>query len=92
MHYEYYMAGADIGISASYQMSFEGFLKKGFSAMQAKMLMLESVHIASRARDLAWKEIRKNYSKRCRPIVAASLGCYGAALADGSVRFIRFCY
>lgn len=80
---DYLKAGADIIASASYQASFEGFEKEGIDHGQASRLMKESVHIASRARD-SFLEHAAPGSQRPRPLVAASVGPYGACLADGS--------
>jgi homocysteine S-methyltransferase len=83
LHYDYFIAGADVAITASYQASFAAFQKRGLSAAQATDLMRLSVHLAQEARDAFWKE-EANRRGRVRPLVAASIGCYGAFLADGS--------
>jgi homocysteine S-methyltransferase len=73
-HREYFEAGARVAISASYQASFDGFAGLGIDRDAAAALMARSVEIARRARDLA----------RPDGWVAASVGPYGAVLADGS--------
>ena len=83
LHSDYYASGADVAITASYQASFAAFQKRGLSAAQAADLMRLSVHLAQEARDAFWKE-EANRRGRVRPLVAASIGCYGAFLADGS--------
>ncbi|MBI1299908.1 homocysteine S-methyltransferase [bacterium] len=83
LHYDYFAAGADVAITASYQASFAGFQKRGLSAEQAADLMHLSVRLAQDARNAFWAE-EVNRRGRVRPLVAASIGCYGAFLADGS--------
>ena len=86
LHLDYYLAGADVAIGASYQASFEGFARRGLSRNESETLLQSSVHIAQQARDLFWEELHdsiENPSRR-RPLVAASVGSYGAYLADGS--------
>ena len=80
---DYLNAGADIIVSASYQASFDGFEKDGVSHDHAATLMKESVHIACRARD-SFLARGAQSSTRAWPLVAASVGPYGACLADGS--------
>jgi len=88
VHSDYYKAGADIGITASYQATVEGYKAKGFSETEAKDLIKSSVRLAKAARDLFWEEEQKkvgdSMKKRSKPLVAASIGPYGAYLADGS--------
>lgn len=83
VHEDYFRAGADVGTSASYQASFPGFTQRGLNVQQATELMCRSVRLVQEARDRIWDdpEIRQS---RCRPLVAASIGCYGAARHDGS--------
>lgn len=81
IHAAYYAAGADISTSASYQATVEGFEKKGFDRKEAKELMLRSVKLTREARDAAAKTRAANLP---HPMVAASIGPYGAYLADGS--------
>jgi len=83
VHRDYLEAGADCIISASYQGTIEGFMNKGLSEKQASDLLQLSVQLAMDARDEFWAS-REHYVDRLRPLVAASIGPYGAALADGS--------
>jgi homocysteine S-methyltransferase len=73
-------AGAECIASASYQASREGFARRGLSADEADGLMLRSVRLAMRARD----EFVAESSADFVPLVAASIGPYGAVLHDGS--------
>jgi homocysteine S-methyltransferase len=83
VHADYFAAGADLAITASYQASFEGFAGRGLSQAQAAELMMLAVRLAVEARDAFWAE-PANRVGRLRPLVAASVGPYGAVLHDGS--------
>ncbi|EFL35735.1 homocysteine methyltransferase [Streptomyces viridochromogenes DSM 40736] len=75
-HLAYFRAGADVAITASYQATFEGFGKRGINPGRAAELMALSVESAREAAGQAGVS---------RPLwVAASVGPYGAMLADGS--------
>ncbi|MFJ9726467.1 homocysteine S-methyltransferase [Streptomyces sp. NPDC101209] len=78
-HLAYFEAGADVAITASYQATFEGFAKRGIGREQAAELLALSVEAA---REAARRAAAKGVT---RPLwVAASVGPYGAMLADGS--------
>jgi len=83
VHVDFLKAGADIIATASYQASFEGFAQAGYGHGQAEGLMRLSADLALLAREAFWAhdEFRR---KRMRPLVAASIGPYGACLHDGS--------
>ena len=81
IHLDYLRAGADVVTSASYQATVEGFMKRGFSEAEAAALLQKSVHLAQEARDLYLAEPGTHDPA---PLVAASVGPYGAYLADGS--------
>ena len=83
VHLDYLNAGSDCITTASYQASFEGFMKRGMSEQEAKALIQSSITIAQSVRDTFW-ENEQNHLKRHKPLVAASVGPYGAYLADGS--------
>lgn len=83
VHEDYFAAGADCAITASYQATIEGFTRRGLSEEEALNLIQKSVEIAVKARDKFWSN-KENRISRPRPIVAASVGPYGAFLADGS--------
>lgn len=82
VHYDYFVAGADVAITASYQASFEGFARRGLDARAATRLLRLSVEMAQRARALFLDSPLSD--GRLRPLIAASVGPYGAFLADGS--------
>lgn len=70
VHRAYFAAGAEVATTASYQVSIDGLRHRG---LDAEKLIGRSVELAKQARDehgTGW--------------VAASIGPYGAAQADGS--------
>ncbi|ORW06165.1 homocysteine S-methyltransferase [Mycobacterium kyorinense] len=69
VHRAFFAAGAMYATTASYQASFEGFAARGIDHGGTVRLLRRSVDVA-RAAGGSW--------------VAASIGPYGAALADGS--------
>jgi len=83
VHRDYYSAGADVATTASYQATFEGLAKRGVGAEAAADLMRSSVRLAREARDEFWA-VPANRTGRIKPLVAASIGPFGAMLADGS--------
>jgi homocysteine S-methyltransferase len=79
-HYDYIVAGAQCVATMSYQATVKGFMIQGFSEEASINLIRKSV-------DLAWAAIERAISEGLineRPLVAASMGPYGAFLADGS--------
>jgi homocysteine S-methyltransferase len=83
VHREYLEAGADCIISASYQATIEGFVARGSTETGAEALLRNAVHLAIEARDHFWAD-SKNREDRLKPLVAASIGPYGAYLANGA--------
>ena len=83
LHYDYFMAGADCAITASYQATIEGFMKRGLKQEEAIDLIQKSFRLAVQARDEFWAN-ESNRTGRSKPFIAASIGPYGAFLADGS--------
>ena len=74
LHGAYLDAGADVLVTASYQMSFDGLAREGLDAAAVEAALCGTVETARRAA-----------RRRARPtLVAASVGPYGAVLADGS--------
>ncbi len=78
-HLAYFEAGANVAITSSYQASFEGFAKRGIERDRAAELIALSVELAL---DAAVEAGRRGIRRRL--YVAASVGPYGAMLADGS--------
>jgi homocysteine S-methyltransferase len=83
VHMDYFLAGADCAITASYQATVAGFAGRGLSQAEALTLIQRSVQLAVEARDAFWAN-SSHHVGRPRPFVAASVGPYGAFLADGS--------
>src|SRR5581483_10932677 len=76
VHRDYFEAGADVAITASYQATFQGFAERGLPAEAAADLMTRSVTLAREVRD----RFASENPQRLHPLVAASVGPYGAAL------------
>lgn len=72
-HLDFFRAGADVATTASYQASVPGFVRYGMTPREARALIRLSVELAVQARDAAG-----------HGMVAASVGPYGAFLANGS--------
>ncbi|MFG3440556.1 homocysteine S-methyltransferase [Nonomuraea sp. NPDC047897] len=73
VHADYFAAGAQVATTASYQASIPGFVRHGLDVAQAERLIRRSVELAGQARDEAGGGL-----------VAASVGPYGAYLANGA--------
>ncbi|WP_322903166.1 homocysteine S-methyltransferase [Paenibacillus campi] len=87
VHRRYFEAGADCAITASYQATVSGFMERGLSQRDATALIARAVQLAVQERDAFWHSYLDRSSGvavRPRPFVAASVGPYGAYLADGS--------
>ena len=68
-HRDFVSAGAQVVTTATYQATVAGFVRRGHDPASARRLIVSSVELARQVRPL-W--------------IAASVGPYGAALADGS--------
>lgn len=85
VHLEYLEAGANILVTSSYQATLPGFLSKGLTIEEGESLLARSVKLAVEARDSFWNLAERNPGHEYRKaLVAASIGNYGAYLADGS--------
>ncbi|MCX5582034.1 homocysteine S-methyltransferase [Streptomyces erythrochromogenes] len=73
-HAAYAQAGAEVLITASYQVGYEAFAAQGRDRDATTALLHRSVALAARAAEAADHDVW----------VAASVGPYGAVLADGS--------
>ena len=73
-HLDFISAGSEIIITSSYQISYLGCGKRGWSQAQTDDALRASTHLAKDAVTASGKVVK----------VAASIGPYGAALADGS--------
>ncbi|MQA11257.1 MAG: homocysteine S-methyltransferase [Pseudonocardiaceae bacterium] len=76
-HLAFFEAGAQVATTASYQASYAGFAARGIDRDDAVRLLHRSVRLARAARDRAPGDGRPRW-------VAASVGPYGATLADGA--------
>jgi homocysteine S-methyltransferase len=77
VHASYFEAGARVATTASYQASVPGFVDAGMDRAQAEQLIRRSVTVA--------RDMRDRLSEGKEQLwVAASVGPYGAVLADGS--------
>lgn len=83
VHRDYLEAGADCGITASYQATIPGLMAKGMTEKEAENLIADSVKVFLETRDEWWKE-EGEAEGREYPLCLASVGPYGAYLADGS--------
>ncbi len=75
VHRAYLEAGADVLLTASYQVSRMGYEEFGLEPSRADAALLRSVELACKA--------RAEFSSR-QVLIAASLGPYGAALHNGA--------
>ncbi len=76
-HLAFFRAGAVIATTASYQASFDGFAARGSGRSEAASLMRRSIELAQAARAQLAADQKNRW-------IAASIGPYGATLADGS--------
>ena len=81
LHRDYLDAGAQCITTASYQASVDGLRARGMSPNEIESVFRVSVELARTARD---GFLRDKPDADFRPLVAASVGPYGAYLADGS--------
>ena len=83
VHTDYLYACADCLITASYQATFQGLVRQGYTLAQAQKLIRSAVTLAKTVVDAFWAD-PANRVNRLKPLVAASVGPYGAFLADRS--------
>ena len=76
-HRAFYAAGAQVVTTSTYQATIEGFVAGGYDEDTARRLIVRSVSLAQEARD-------EMAGGSLDLLVAASVGPYGAYLADGS--------
>jgi homocysteine S-methyltransferase len=79
-HLSYLYAGAQCITTASYQASIPGFMALGYDRAKAESLIIKSVKLAEEA----IQRYRGSGFNGFEPLIAASIGPYGAYLADGS--------
>jgi homocysteine S-methyltransferase len=79
-HLAYLEAGAHCIITSSYQATLPGFMAMGYDLTAASALILKSVQVAEEAR----RRFGFLHPNQAKPLIAASIGPYGAYLANGS--------
>ena len=80
VHYDYFVAGADCAITASYQATPMGFAQKGIELEESIKLIKTSVKLAQQAKMQYLNDIKQDKTL----LIAGSVGPYGAYLANGS--------
>ncbi|MGZ4485850.1 MAG: homocysteine S-methyltransferase [Nocardioidaceae bacterium] len=80
-HLTFFRAGARVATTASYQASFEGFAARGIGRAEGEALLRRSVTLA---REAVERYAGEDPDAAADLLVAASVGPYGAMLADGS--------
>jgi len=80
VHLNFLEAGAKCIATCGYQASMQGLQENGYSREESKQLIIKSVRAAVKARET----YRKTHGTNTEILVAASIGPYGAYLADGS--------
>ena len=83
VHLDYFRAGADCGITCSYQATIPGLKKNGCSEAEAEALIVRSVEIFNEVREDWWQNEGKAQG-RVYPLCLAGIGPYGAYLANGA--------
>lgn len=83
VHLDYFRAGADCGITDSYQATIPGLIARGYGEKEAEQLIRLSVRLFRQARSQWWEE-EGAHSGRIYPLCLGAVGPYGAYLADGS--------
>lgn len=84
VHLAYLQAGADCITTAAYQASVPGFVAAGQTPAAAEGLYRASVRLAFEAQRAWCRRTGLRPDDRAAPVVAMSIGSYGAFLADGS--------
>jgi homocysteine S-methyltransferase len=79
-HRDFYAAGARVATTASYQASFDGLARIGLGRAPATTMLRDTVRLA----DVARRRFAEDSGDDRPRWIAASIGPYGAYLADGS--------
>lgn len=83
VHIDYFKAGADCGITCSYQATIPGLMNSGYGLEESENIIKNAVKIFIEARDEWWKA-EGEAQGRAWPLCLGAVGPYGAYLADGS--------
>src|SRR5699024_8790760 len=85
VHKSYFEQGADFATTNTYQANVDKFMELGLSEKDSKNLITQAVDLAKKARDQYFDSLTETQrSQKAYPLVAGSVGPYGAYLADGS--------
>lgn len=86
VHKSFFQAGADVATTNTYQANVKKFMKMGMSKKASQELIIKAVQLADQARKEYFDSLSASErNKRAKyPLVAGSIGPYGAYLADGS--------
>lgn len=76
-HVDFFRAGAQVAITASYQVSYDGLDAAGYRRAEVDRLLADTVRLAREAQQESGAHERSSW-------VAASVGPFGASRADGS--------
>ena len=79
-HYTYLKSGAQCITTSSYQATVPGFMATGHNRDSAEVLIIKSIQLAEIAIERAMASGFVDH----KPLIAASIGPYGAYLANGS--------
>ena len=82
VHRDYFDAGAQVATTATYQASADGFAARGIDQARGEDLMRRAVALAREAAGSATRSASAGAGPDL--LVAASIGPFGATLADGS--------
>ncbi len=86
VHKHYFENGADVATTNTYQANVSKFMELGRTRAESESLIVKAVHLAQIARDEYFDSLTDEQRKHRapRPLIAGSVGPYGAYLADGS--------
>lgn len=91
-HLDFLKAGADIILTNSYQASIDGFSKyMNMTEEESLNLFSKSVEYAKEAVNLFKKDAKNLKNVTENPLIAGSIGPYGACLHDGSEYTGKYC-
>jgi Homocysteine/selenocysteine methylase (S-methylmethionine-dependent) len=86
VHKSYFENGADVATTNTYQANISKFMELGLSESDSENLITKAVQLAQAARSEYYDSLAndKRLQRAKYPLVAGSVGPYGAYLADGS--------
>jgi len=86
VHKSYFENGADIATTNTYQANVAKFMELGLTEADSKNLITKAVQLAQKARTEYFDSLSQTErNQRAKhPLIAGSVGPYGAYLADGS--------